>query len=284
MHEQRPSEHEGEYLPPPASPAPAPAKPKPAWRTGAGLVGAAWIFFMKFKAGLLLLGNVKLLVLLPKFLALFLSIWFYALFFGWKFAVAFVLLILVHELGHYVTFRNFGIKADLPFFIPGLGAFVAARGPAPSLTVEAIAALAGPIYGLAASGVCYAVAVNLHEPFWFAVAYTGFFLNALNLLPVPPLDGGGIAAAIDPRLWIVGAFAFLAFVILFHIWAGLLFVFLVGLVAVPRIRALFAGYVDPRFAAVPRTSRIAIAAIYFCTMAIAVGGAAATYFDPRAHL
>jgi Zn-dependent protease len=206
------------------------------------------------------------------------------LFFGWKFGVVFVLLILVHELGHYMTFRNFGIKADLPFFIPGLGAFVAARGPAPSLTVEAIAALAGPVYGLAASGVCYYVGVNLHEPFWLAAAYTGFFLNALNLLPVPPLDGGGIAAAIDPRLWIVGLVAFLGFVVLFHIWAGLLFVLLVGFVAVPRIRALLAGHVDPRFAAVPRMSRVIIAAAYFLTAAIAVAGAAATYFDPKMHL
>jgi len=280
MHEQRPSESEGEYLPPAATP---PEKPKAAWRTGAGVAGAVWIFLAKFKSALLLLGNVKLLLLLPKFLALFLSIWFYALFFGWKFGIAFVLLILVHELGHYMTFRNFGIAADLPFFIPGLGAFVAARGPAPSLTVEAIAALAGPVYGLAASGVCYYVAVSLHEPFWFAVAYTGFFLNAINLLPVPPLDGGGIAAAIDPRLWIVGAIAFLAFVVLFHIWAGLLFVLLIGFVAVPRIRALLAGYVDPRFAAVPRLSRIVIAAAYFATIAVAVGGAAATYFDPRMH-
>jgi Zn-dependent protease len=281
MHEQRPSESEGEYLPPAA---PEPAKPKAAWRTGAGVVGAIWVFFAKFKAALLLLANFKLLLLLPKFFALFLSIWFYALFFGWKFGVVFVLLILVHELGHYMTFRNFGIKADLPFFIPGFGAFVAARGPAPSLTIEAIAALAGPVYGLAASGVCYFVAVNLHEPFWLAAAYTGFFLNAINLLPVPPLDGGGIAAAIDPRLWIVGLFAFLAFVVLFHIWAGLLFVLLVGFVAIPRIRALLAGYVDPRFTAVPRISRVAIAAAYFLTTAIAVAGAAATYFDPRMHL
>jgi len=142
MHEQRPSEGEGEYLPPAP---PEPPKPKAAWRTGAGLIGAVWLFFAKFKAALLLLTNVKLLLLLPKFFALFLSIWFYALFFGWKFGVVFVLLILVHELGHYMTFRNFGIKADLPFFIPGLGAFVAARGPAPSLTIEAIAALAGPV-------------------------------------------------------------------------------------------------------------------------------------------
>jgi Zn-dependent protease len=280
MHEQRPSEGEGEYLPPAP---PEPPKPKAAWRTGAGLIGAVWLFFAKFKAALLLLTNVKLLLLLPKFFALFLSIWFYALFFGWKFGVVFVLLILVHELGHYMTFRNFGIKADLPFFIPGLGAFVAARGPAPSLTIEAIAALAGPVYGLAAAGVCYAVAVSLHEPFWFAAAYTGFFLNAINLLPVPPLGGGGIAAAIDPRLWILGAVAFLAFVVVFHIWAGLLFVLLVGFVAVPRIRAVLAGYVDPRFAAVPRAARFAIAAAYFVTAAIAVGGAAVTYFNPQLH-
>jgi Zn-dependent protease len=279
MHEQRPSETEGEYLPPTA---PVP-KPKAAWRTGAGMAGAIAVFLAKFKGALLLLGNFKLLLLLPKFFALFLSIWLYALFFGWKFGVAFVLLILVHELGHYFTFRNFGIKADLPFFIPGLGAFVAARGPAPSLTVEALAALAGPIYGLLASGVCYAVAVNLHEPFWFAVAYTGFFLNALNLLPVPPLDGGGIAAAIDPRLWILGAFAFLAFVVIFHIWAGLLFVAIVAFAAVPRIRALLAGYVDPRFYAVSAASRWAIAAAYFVTAAVAVGGAVLTYFDPRIH-
>jgi len=53
---------------------------------------------------------------------------------------------------------------------------------------------------------------------------------------------------------------------------------------VPRIRALLAGYVDPRFYAVPPASRIAIAVAYFVTAAIAVGGAAATYFDPRMHL
>jgi Zn-dependent protease len=230
-----------------------------------------------------LLGNFKLLLLLPKFFLLFASIWFYALFFGWKFGVVFVLLILVHELGHYLTFRNFGIQADLPFFIPGLGAFVRARGPAPSLTVEAIATLAGPIYGLLASGVCYALASNLNAPFWYAAAYTGFFLNALNLLPVPPFDGGGITAAIDPRWWIAGAFGFLAFILVFHIWAGFLFVIFVAFAAVPRIRAMLAGYVDPRFHAVSPGSRIAIAAAYFITAAIAVGGAVATYYDPRVH-
>jgi Zn-dependent protease len=283
MHEQRPSETEGEYLPPDAPPPQKPSSKIP-WKTIGGTVGAGWVWWAKLKGALLLLFNFKLLLLLPKFFALFLSIWFYALFFGWKFGIVFVLLILVHELGHYVTFRNFGIKADLPFFIPGFGAFVAARGPAPSLTIEALAALAGPIYGLAASGLCYWVSLQTHDPFWLACAYTGCFLNAINLLPVPPLDGGGVAAAIDPRLWILGAIAFLGFVFFFHIWAGLLFVLLIGIVAVPRIKAMLGGYIDPRFSAVPRSSRIAIAAAYFVTAAVAAGGAYATYFDPRAHL
>jgi Zn-dependent protease len=285
MHEQRPSEIEGEYLPPEPPGAPP---PKRGWRTAGGAVGALALLGLKFKGLLLVLLNLKWLILAPKLLfsfgSLFISIWFYALFFGWKFGIVFVLLILVHELGHYVTFRNFGISASLPFFIPGFGAFVAARGPAPSLTIEAIATLAGPVYGLAAAGVCYAVAVSSHQPFWFAAAYVGFFLNGLNLLPVPPFDGGGIAAAIDPRLWIAGVIAFLGFIVFFHLWSSpfsWLFLIFVGIVAVPRIRALFAGYVDPRFAAVPRASRIAIAVAYFVTMAIAIGGAAVTYFDPR---
>jgi Zn-dependent protease len=285
MHEQRPSEIEGEYLPPQHSVAPPPRR---GWRTAGGVAGALVVLALKFKGLLLVLLNLKWLLFVPKLLlsfgSLFISIWFYALFFGWKFGVVFVLLILVHELGHFVTFRNFGISASLRFFIPGFGAFVAARGPAPSLTIEAIATIAGPVYGLAAAGLCYWVALTTHAPFWYAAAYVGFFLNGLNLLPIPPFDGGGIAAAIDPRLWIVGVVAFLGWFVFARAWTSpfaLLFLIFIAVVAVPRIRALFAGYVDPRFAAVPRTSRIAIAVAYFATLAIALGGAAVTYFDPR---
>lgn len=295
MHDQRPSEGEGEYLPP-AAPGEPPVYPgyrpasgtKRAWGTLGGLAGAAALWAAKSKGLLILLLNFKWLLFVPKLLlsfgSLFVSIWFYALLFGWKFGVVFVLLILVHELGHYVTFRNFGIAASLPFFIPGFGAFVAARGPALSLTKEALAALAGPVYGLAAAGVCYAVATVTHEPFWYAAAYVGFFLNALNLLPIPPLDGGGIAAAIDPRLWIVGAAALLGFVVATHAWTSpfvIVILAVVAVVAVPRIRGVFAGAVDPRFAGVSRVARVAIACAYFACIAFAVAGAAATYFDPR---
>jgi Zn-dependent protease len=282
MHEQRPSEPEDESLPPAPPPAyrgyePAPPEPqKSGWRTAGGLVAAAGLALAKFKF---------LLILAPKlffsFGSLFLSIWLYAVFFGWKFGIVFVLLILVHELGHYVTFRNFGIAANLPFFIPGLGAFVATRGPAPSLTIEAIATLAGPEFGIGASAICYAYAASTHEPFWYAAAYVGFFLNALNLLPIPPFDGGGIAAAIDPRLWLVGLVAFVAFLVFYGHWSSftVIMVLLVAFGAIPRINALLHGRIDPRLRDVPIGSRWAIAAAYFAVTALAVVGAVASRVD-----
>jgi Zn-dependent protease len=283
MHEPRPSEPEGDSLPAqaPAAPPPAyrgyePAPPGPQknrWRAAGGTLAAIGLFLAKF----------KVLLFLPKLLlsfgSLFLSIWLYAMFFGWKFGIVFVLLILVHELGHYVTFRNFGITANLPFFIPGLGAFVATRGPVRSLTIEAIATLAGPIFGLAAAAICYGYAVATHEPFWYAAAYVGFFLNALNLLPIPPFDGGNIAGAIDPRLWILGLFAFVAFIVFYGAWSPftIVMIALVAVGAVPRIYALFQGRVDPRLADVSIVSRWSIAATYFAIIVIAVVGALASH-------
>jgi Zn-dependent protease len=285
MHDQRGSEVEGEYLPPPEAPKP---KRRGPWGAAGGTAVGIALLAAKFKGLFAVLFGLKWLLLAPKLLlsfgSLFISIWFYALFFGWKFGVVFVLLILVHELGHYLTFRNFGIAATLPFFIPGLGAFVARRGPAPSLTIEAIAILAGPVFGLAASAVCYAYAVATGEPFWFAAAYTGFFLNALNLLPMPPFDGGGIAAAIEPRLWILGAVGFLAWLVFFAAWSTFTVILLVviAIAAVPRFMALRRGEVDPRFSAVSPSARMTIAVAYFVTVAMATAGAAATYAD--AHL
>jgi Zn-dependent protease len=290
MHEPRPSESEGESLPT-ASPPPAyrgydaAPPPKKPLRTAGGFLAAAALLFAKFKGVLLLLLNLKWLVFVPKlalsFGSLFLSIWLYAVFFGWKFGVVFVLLLLVHELGHYLTFRNFGIQANLPFFIPGLGAFVATRGPVKSLTIEAIATLAGPVFGIGASAICFGYAVATHQPFWYAAAYVGFFLNALNLLPIPPFDGGGIAGAIDPRLWIVGLFGFVAFLVFFSVWSSftIIITLLVALGAIPRIVALFRGIVDPRLAEVPIASRWGLAAAYFVVIAIAVAGAAVSHVD-----
>jgi Zn-dependent protease len=127
-----------------------------------------------------------------KFFGIFLAVGGYALIWGWYFAVGFVLLILVHEMGHFVEARFQGLRPSLPVFIPFLGAYVKVADPSNDPWRFAKRAVAGPIAGGLASAVCYAVAVQNGSNFWSALAYVGFFLNLINLLPIGILDGGAI--------------------------------------------------------------------------------------------
>jgi Zn-dependent protease len=138
----------------------------------------------------LLIAGAKWGFVLVKFSSIFIAIAAYALIFGWKFAVGFVLLIFVHELGHYIEAKREGLNPKLPVFIPFLGAYVQYTRGHPWQTVRV--AIAGPILGGAAAGVCLAIAESNGSRLMYALAYSGFFLNLFNLLPFGIFDGGAV--------------------------------------------------------------------------------------------
>ncbi len=128
----------------------------------------------------------------------------YSFVFGWTFAVGFVLLLLVHEMGHVIALRREGIKASAPMFIPFLGAVISARSLGDNALAEARVGLAGPILGSIGAAVCILIWHATGNDIWRALAFTGFFLNLFNLLPVVPLDGGRAMAAMAPWMWFAG--------------------------------------------------------------------------------
>jgi Zn-dependent protease len=123
---------------------------------------------------------------------------------GLAFALGFVALIFVHEMGHAVAIRRSGLQAGWPVFIPFFGAMIALRGRIPDANTEAEIAFAGPVAGTAASLACAAAGLALHSRLALNLAYVGFFLNLFNLVPVSPLDGGRVAQAFSRRAWLVG--------------------------------------------------------------------------------
>jgi Zn-dependent protease len=125
-----------------------------------------------------------------KFFSIFIAVAAYALIWGWKFAIGVVILIFVHELGHYVEAKREGLKPKLPVFIPFLGAYVAYTRGHPWQTVRV--AIAGPILGGAAAFVIYLLAQSRDSDFLYALAYFGFFLNLFNLIPFGIFDGGAV--------------------------------------------------------------------------------------------
>jgi Zn-dependent protease len=132
------------------------------------------------------------------------SVFAYAFVFGVWYAVGFVLLILVHELGHYVAARQRGLDVGAPTFIPFVGAWIQLKDLPHDAETEAYVGIAGPVAGTAAAVACYFLARHYDSQLLLALAYAGFFLNLFNLIPVSPLDGGRITQILSPRVWLLG--------------------------------------------------------------------------------
>ena len=148
----------------------------------------------KLLAPLVLVGGIvlKFGAFTLKFFGIFLAVGGYTLIWGWRFAVGVVLLILAHELGHYIEARRAGLDPQLPVFVPFLGAYVALRNMRFDPWVNARVSLAGPVYGGIAALGCLAAAVTLDSDLLRALAYAGFLLNLINLAPIAFLDGGHV--------------------------------------------------------------------------------------------
>jgi Zn-dependent protease len=178
----------------------------------AAVVALVAKFFAYIKGAVLLLPKLKLLTTAGTALV---SVAAYSLFWGWTFALGFVVLLFVHEMGHVLQLRREGIRASAPMFVPFLGALITAKSLGENALAEARVGLAGPILGTIGAGVCLAIGEATNSDLFRALAYIGFFLNLFNLLPVVPLDGGRAMAAMAPWMWFVGFGALVAMVLVF---------------------------------------------------------------------
>jgi Zn-dependent protease len=234
----------------------------------------------KFTAGLrrwgplgivlaLVLGKFKWLVMLAKFaklptlLTMVVAVAAYASIWGIPFALGFVLLIFVHELGHVLVMRQQGIPAGAPVFIPFVGAVIAMKGRPRDAYVEALVGIGGPALGTAATILCLILGWLTRENFWFALASTGFLINLFNMIPISPLDGGRIAGVISQWLWGVG----LAIGVIVFINTKSPLLFLILLLGVYTLFKNIRRRADDYYN-VDLTRRISIAALYFGLLAV----------------
>jgi Zn-dependent protease len=162
----------------------APPKPSHVWAKRLGPLAPLAIILAKSKGLLLAVFKLKFLFSFFSFIAVYVTFW------GWKFGAGFAVSILIHELGHYVDIRRRGLPAEMPVFLPGLGAYV--KWDALGVTKRQIAeiSLAGPLAGWMAAAACLWIYTSTGNMLWVALAHTGAVINLLNLIPVWQLDGG----------------------------------------------------------------------------------------------
>src|SRR6184192_818117 len=249
----------GQYIPPPPAyqatsdiPPQSPYHYSPAPQQGnrgllGWLVSAALAVWAVAKYGLLLL------VKLPAggtIISLIVSFGGYALVFGPWFAVALVVMILVHEMGHVVEIRRQGMQASAPLFIPFLGAAIFQRSHPTDAYHQALIGIAGPIAGTVGATVAFALFGVTGWGVFLLMALIGFYINLFNLLPIAPLDGGWVLAPLSKWVFVAG-FALLAVALLaLHTFLGPI-LFLVILFGIPAVVERFRNDKSAYYQSVP---------------------------------
>jgi Zn-dependent protease len=233
-----------------------------------GAIAAIAVLLAKFKGVLLLLPKLKILSTSGTML---ISVAAYALIWGWTFAAGFVALLFIHEMGHVIQLRREGIKASAPLFIPFMGAFVGMKQLPDNAAAEARVGLAGPVLGSIGCLIPLGLYEATGDDFWKALAFTGFFLNLFNLLPVLPLDGGRAMAALSPWMWFVGFALLIGATVLFPSPIMLLILLFGGMETLRRWRTRRTPQSEA-YHRVTRGQRIAVALVYLgLALALAVG-------------
>lgn len=195
--------------------------------------------------------------------------------FGWQFAVGFIILLFIHEMGHLIAAKIVGLKVTLPLFIPFLGAVIALKEAPRNAWIEAIIGIGGPLLG---SVGAFAVACGYFftgKEIFLVLGYTGMFLNLFNLVPIVPLDGGRIVSAISPWLWVLGLLIMVPYLIWRASMGGVVngtvsfIILLIVLTSFRRVMALFRrrSQLQMRYFECTPTQRCVMALLYFSLLA-----------------
>ena len=180
--------------------------------------------------------------------------------------IGFVLITLIHEVGHAVAIRAKGLRAGYMVFIPFIGGAVTLRDQPRSVYDDAQIGLAGPFAGTLASLASLLIFKVTGDPLYLLVALTGFILNLINLLPIGMLDGGRISAAVTKWMWVFGGA-----VLAYKVWRqpNVLLIVILFLAAF-QVYAAIVREKEDRFYEITGGQRAAVAIAYF-TLVIFLG-------------
>jgi Zn-dependent protease len=236
--------------------------PAPQQRSSGGLLG--WLGSAALAVWAVVKYGLVLIVKLPAgatILSMLVSFGGYALIFGPWFAVALVVMIFIHEMGHVLEIRRQGMHATAPIFIPFLGAAIFQRSHPTDALKQAQIGIAGPIAGTLAATAAFLLYGSTGQPVFLLAAWLGFYINLFNLIPIWQLDGSWILAPVS-KWFMVGGYALLGIGALFFHFLLNPLVIIIAVLGIPSLIERFRTANNPYYTSVPTRARWAMGAAW----------------------
>lgn len=193
---------------------------------------------------------------------------------GFPFALGFIAMLFIHEMGHVYVIRRYGIKTSAPMFIPFVGAVINME-ESPKSWDEAMIGFGGPLAGGLASFTTMGLAMCLESQMIQRIAFVSFVLNLFNMLPMRPMDGGRIIQAVSPWIHVLGCVVGL--VLTFVLASPLL-----GIMTFLGIAEIAPLFKLGRQKEIPTLDRMVVGVAYLVTIAALIYGAEATFLPDLA--
>lgn len=159
-----------------------------------------------------------------------------------NFVLFLILVLFIHEMGHFTFMKLFNYENVRMLFIPLMGAFVQGSKEKYSQTQSFIVVAAGPFPGICI-GIITLFLSSFYQLNWLLeLSFLFLFLNIINLIPIDPLDGGQLFKLLVNKkrdLFLI-IFAFISSLILILVgfliwsWVTMIFGFFMGV----RVRGM----------------------------------------------
>lgn len=109
---------------------------------------------------------------------------------SWTSVGVLILVLFIHESGHWLGMKFYGYRDLQMFFIPFFGAAVTGKDTNVSSTKKAIVMLLGPAPGIIMGIISGFIFLKFKQPVFLQFALISILINGFNLFPIFPLDGG----------------------------------------------------------------------------------------------
>ena len=107
-----------------------------------------------------------------------------------RFVLFLILVLFIHEMGHFIFMKLFKYENVRMLFIPLMGAFVQGSKEKYSQKESFYVISAGPFPGIWIGSALLVIASVYQQEWMLELSFLFLFLNVINLFPIDPLDGG----------------------------------------------------------------------------------------------